>query len=85
MEQSTEQRIEVREVTHMQASWTEGERGAPGEFTLQLILDNGAQEYILRPTAEDLEEIIKLRDRSGNVHFDFRRKVLLFGNLPVAR
>jgi hypothetical protein len=46
----TEQRIAVREVTHMQASWTEGERGAPGYFTVQLILDNGAEEYVLHPT-----------------------------------
>lgn len=82
-ETHTEQRIAVREVTHMQASWTEGERGAPGDFTVQLILDNGAEEYVLHPTVEDAEEIFRLRDRSGRVYFDLQRKVLMFGNLPV--
>jgi lipoprotein NlpI len=82
-EERTEQQIVVREVTHMQASWTEGERGAPGYFTVQLILDNGAEEYVLRPTVEDAEEIFRLRDRSGRVYFDLQRKVLMFGNLPV--
>ena len=50
---------------------------------MQLILDNGAEEYVLHPTAEDAEEIFRLRDRSGRVYFDLQRKVLMFGNLPV--
>lgn len=82
-EERTERQITVREVTHMQASWTEAERGAPGYFTVQLILDYGAEEYVLRPTVDDAEEIFRLRDRSGRVYFDLRRKVLMFGNLPV--
>ena len=41
-EERLEQQIAIREVTHMQASWTEGERGVPGDFTVQLILDSGA-------------------------------------------
>jgi hypothetical protein len=82
-EERLEQQIAVREVTHMQASWVEGDRGAPGEFTVQLILDHGAEEYVLRPTVEDTEEIFRLRDRSGRVYFDLQRKVLMFGNLPV--
>jgi hypothetical protein len=43
MEERTEQQIQVRQVTHVQASWTEQERGAPGAFTLQLILDNSVE------------------------------------------
>jgi hypothetical protein len=58
MEERTEQQIAVRQVTHMQASWTEQGRGAPGAFTLQLILDNGAQEYVLRPTADDVDVLL---------------------------
>jgi hypothetical protein len=34
-EERTEQQITVREVIHMQASWTERERGAPGEDVAQ--------------------------------------------------
>ncbi len=82
-EERTERQITVREVTHLQVSWTEGERGAPGDYTLQLILDNGAEESVLHPTVEDAEEILRLRDRSGKVYFDLQRKVLMFGNLPV--
>ena len=55
-EQRTEQQITVREVTHIQASWTERERGGPGAIILQLILNNGADEYVLRPAAEDLTQ-----------------------------
>ena len=54
-EERTENLIKVRQVTHYQASWTEGERGRPGMFTIQLILDNGVAEYVLRPAADDLQ------------------------------
>ena len=50
---------------------------------MQLILDNGAEEYVLRTTVEDAEAILRFRDRSGRVYFDLQRKVLMFGNLPV--
>ncbi len=78
-----ERQIQVRQVTHVQASWTEEDRGAPGAFTLQLILDHGADEYVLRPTVEDVDVIIKLLARSSNATFDIDRKVLMFGNLTI--
>jgi hypothetical protein len=78
-----EHQIQVRQVTHVQASWTEEERGAPGAFTLQLILDNGADEYVLRPSAEDTDVLVKLLARSANATFDLDRKVLMFGNLAI--
>jgi len=83
VEQSTEQRILIREVTQVQASWTETERGAPGAFTLQLILDHGADEYVLRPTADDADVILKLIKRSDKAMFDLDRKVLIFGSISV--
>ena len=78
-----ERQIQVRQVTHVQASWTEDERGAPGAFTVQLILDHGADEYVLRPTAEDTDVLVKLLARSSNATFDVDRKVLMFGNLAI--
>jgi hypothetical protein len=78
-----ERQIQVRQVTHVQASWTEQDRGAPGAFTLQLILDHGADEYVLRPSAEDTDVLVKLLARSSNATFDIDRKVLMFGNLAV--
>jgi hypothetical protein len=83
VEQHTEQQIVIREVTQVQASWTETERGAPGAFTLQLILDHGADEYVLRPTAEDADVILKLIKRSDKAMFDLDRKVLIFGSISV--
>jgi hypothetical protein len=79
----SERQIQVRQITHVQASWTEEERGAPGAFTLQLILDNGAAEYVLRPTAEDADVLVKLFARGANAMFDGERKVVMFGNLAV--
>ncbi len=78
-----EREIRIRQVTHVQASWTEEERGGPGAFTLQLILDNGAEEYVLRPSAEDADVLLTLLTRSANAMFDLERKVLMFGNLAV--
>ena len=79
----SERQIQVRQITHVQASWTEEARGAPGSFTLQLILDNGAAEYVLRPTAEDADVLVELFARSANAMFDAERKVVMFGNLAV--
>ena len=80
-EQHTEQTIRVRQVTDAQVSWSEHDRGEPGAFTIQLILDNGAQEYILRPTAEDARVQVELFKQANIVYFDLDRKVLIFGNL----
>jgi hypothetical protein len=82
-EQHTEQTIRVRQVTDVQASWTERERGAPGAFTLQLILDNGAEEYVLRPTADDAKVMLKLFKRSGAIYFDRDRKVLIPSDISL--
>ncbi len=82
-EQHTEQEIRVRQVTDAQVSWSEQERGGAGAFTIQLILDNGVEEYVLRPTAEDARVQIDLFKQSKAVYFDLDRKVLMFGNLPL--
>ena len=76
-EQNTEQQIQVRQVTDVQASWTEHERGEPGSFTLQLILDDGAEEYVLLPTAEDTKVMLKLFQSTDTVYFDLGNKVLI--------
>jgi hypothetical protein len=82
-EERTERRITVRQVTHVQGSWTEQERGAPGAFTLQLILDHGADEYVLRPTAQDAQVLLQLLGRSERAVFDLERKVLIVGTLTL--
>ena len=80
-EERTEQLIQVRRVTQLHAAWTEAERGTPGAFTFQLVLDDGADEYVLRPTAEDADVLLALWARSGGATFDLARKVLIFHGL----
>ena len=82
-EERTEQEIKVRQVTDYQASWTEEERGEPGRFTFQLILDNGAEEYVLQPTDEDSDVLTDLFEQTGTIYFDMERKVLIFGNIST--
>lgn len=82
-EQQLERSYRVRQVTNIQASWTERERGQKGAFTLQLVLDNGVEEYILTPDADDIDVILQLFGRSGHTTFDLDRKVLMFSNLTV--
>jgi hypothetical protein len=71
----------VREVTQYQASWVEKGRGEDGTFTLQLILDNGVEEYVLEPTESDTKQLVKLLRLSQHTSFDLERKVLMFSNL----
>lgn len=85
LEQHTEREITVREVTHHQTTWTERERGAPGAFTIQLILDHGAEEYVIRPEAKDAEVLAQLLASAQKVFFDLDRKVLMFGSQAVGR
>ena len=82
-QQQTREAIKVRQVTDYQASWTEEERGAPGAFTFQLILDNGAEEYVLRPTNEDSDVLTDLFEQTGTIYFDMERGVLIFGDISV--
>lgn len=80
---ATAQSVKVRQVTDIQASWTETDRGEEGRFTIQLILDNGVEEYILQPDADDMEPLLRLFRISNHATFDLERKVLIFANLRV--
>ena len=82
-EQNVEQQIKVRQVTDVHANWNEEERGTPGKFSFQLILDNGAEEYAIRPPAEDADALMDLFSMSKPIYFDLERKVLIFGNISL--
>ena len=82
-EQQLERSYKIRQVTNIQASWTERERGQKGLFTLQLVLDTGVEEYILAPDADDIDVMMTLFARSGHTTFDLDRKVLMFANLSA--
>ncbi len=82
-EQQTRQAIKVRQVTQAHSNWSEQERGEEGKFSYQLILDNGAEEYVIRPVTEDAKVIRKLLSKSGYVSFDTERGVLIARDLPL--
>lgn len=82
-EERLEQAIQVRQVTQIHTNWNEQERGEPGKFSFQLILDNGAEEYILRPTDEDADVLSDLFEQTGTIYFDVERGVLIFGDISV--
>lgn len=82
-EQRTEGQIRVRQVTNVQYSWTEEGRGEHGAFTVQLVLDDGAEEYVLHPTAEDAKVQLELFESANAVYFDLDRKILIPNNLAL--
>jgi hypothetical protein len=65
------------------ANWSEQERGAPGKFSFQLILDSGAEEYAIRPPAEDADVLVELFTLTDKIYFDMSRQVLIFGDVPI--
>jgi hypothetical protein len=82
-ERSTEESIVIRQVTNVHANWSEQDRGTPGKFSFQLILDNGAEEYAIRPPAEDSDVLMDLFSKSETIYFDMSRQVLIFGNITL--
>ncbi len=82
-QERTQSAIKVRQVTDYQASWTEEERGGYGSFTVQLILDDGAEEYVLQPNVKDMKVIQDLLNSAGSVFFDLERRVLNPNDLPT--
>ena len=45
---------------------------------------HGADEYVLRPTAQDAQVLLTLLAQSERAFFDLDRKVLLFGHRALA-
>ena len=82
-EGNVESTIQVRQVTDVHANWNEEGRGEPGKFSFQLILDNGAEEYAIRPPAEDADVLMELFGKTNVIYFDMERKVLIFSNLSL--
>jgi hypothetical protein len=75
----TDDSIQVRQLSHYQFSWVAGEPGQPGTYTLQLVLDQGAWEEVLTLDPDDADNLQDLLVEQGVVHYDVRRRVLMFG------
>lgn len=84
MAEITPEGIKVRQVTHWQPTFTYTKPGESGTYTFQLILDEGADEFVLTITdGEDADNLFDWLKKSGVVHFDMERKVLMFGTRPT--
>ena len=80
-EQHTEQTIKVRQVTDVHANWSSQGPLENGKFSYQLILDNGVQEALIMPTADDAKVLRDLFDDADTVYWDTEREVLIFGEI----
>lgn len=83
MSEKSESRIQVRQVTDVHANYSEQGEGRDGKYSLQLILDHGAEERVIRPTAEDADAMMELLERSKSLYFDLSNGVLLFNDLSI--
>jgi hypothetical protein len=83
-EKRTESAIKVRQVTEVHSNWNEDQRGEEGKFSFQLILDNGAEEYVIRPTNEDADVLVDLFEQTDTIYFDMERRVLIFGDVSAS-
>jgi hypothetical protein len=75
----TDDSIIVRQLSHYQFSWIAGEPGEEGTYTLQLVLDEGAWEEVLTLEADDADVLQDLLVAHDTVHYDIRRRTLMFG------
>jgi hypothetical protein len=75
----TDDSIVVRQLSHYQFSWIAGEPGEEGTYTLQLVLDEGAWEEVLTLEADDADVLQDLLSAHDVVHYDIRRRTLMFG------
>jgi hypothetical protein len=80
-EQHTEQSIKIRQVTDVHANWSSQGHHVDGKFSYQLILDNGAQEALIMPTAGDAKVLRNLIHDADAVYWDTDKEVLIFGKI----
>ena len=79
----TDDSIQVRQLTHYQFSFIAGPPGESGTWTLQLVLDQGAWEEVLTIDEDDADVLQDMLLNQSNIHYDVRRRTLMFGTTPV--
>lgn len=73
--------IRVRKVTDVHSNWSSQGELESGKFSYQLILDNGAEEALIMPTAEDAKVLRDFFHDADAVYWDTDKEVLIFSNL----
>ena len=80
-EQSTEQTIRVRQITDVHANWSSQGPLEHGKFSYQLILDNGVEEALIMPTADDAKVLRDLIHDADTLYWDLDNEVIIFGKV----
>jgi hypothetical protein len=80
-EQRTESAIKVRQVTDVHSNWSNQGELTQGKFSYQFILDNGAEEVMVMPTAEDGKLLRDLIHDADTLYWDTEKEVLIFGKV----
>ena len=80
-EQNTEQTVMVRQVTDVHYNWSYPEKLEHGKSSYQLILDDGAQQVLIMPTAEDGKLLRDLINDADALYWDIQNEVLIFGTV----
>jgi hypothetical protein len=80
-EQNTEQTIRVRQITDVHANWSHQGPLEDGKFSYQLVLDNGAQEALIMPTADDAKLLRDLIHDAVTLFWDLDKEVIIFGKV----
>ncbi len=81
-EQNTESAIKVRQVTDVHSNWSSQGPLENGKFSYQLILDNGAEEALIMPTADDAKVLRGFFHDAYSIYWDTEKQVLIFGKIP---
>lgn len=79
----TDDSIQVRQLSHYQFTWVAGEAGQNGQYTLQLVLDQGAWEEVVTLTSEDADTLQDMLRDASPVFYDVGRRALMFGVTSV--
>ena len=48
-----------------------------------MILDDGAEEYVIRPTNEDADVLMDLFEQTETIYINMERGVLIYGDVSV--
>jgi hypothetical protein len=80
-EQNTEQSIKVRQITDVHSNWSYQGELENGKFSYQLILDNGAEEALIMPTADDAKVLRDLIHDADALYWDTEKQVIIFGKI----
>lgn len=81
MEASADPRILVRKITEVHANYSAHADHEPGIFSLQLILDDGAEEHLILPSPDATKVALRLLRASDSAYFDLEKRIISLGKI----